>query len=629
MSLSPRVRIALLTVAGLIFTVLALFGASRWMRSGEILGSVTVAGYEVELGGLTPLEAVDILELVEQERAVEPLAVEIDGKSAAVLPEQLGFELDVEKMIEVAMARGREGGISDQFRWWLTHLLVTDDLEMIASVDEVAVEAVLAVWDVDVVGDPPVPGGVVIEGITPVAVYPEPGLQIDRSTATNRLLSAATAPVPPTVQLDTTIATSRVTRADVDAAVARAELWLSSPVELSANDVTIDFSVVELANAFVSSVVDGRVEMGFDPAIIGGFLETRRGVLEAPPVNAELVIDGYLVEIVPGRNGTLIDPEATAEALVAAASSVRRQGQLPFVEGAEPEVTTTDLEALGIRHLVSEFTTYHPCCQNRVTNIHLFADIVDGAIVLPGETFALNEHVGERTTERGFLEDGTIIQGELVPTVGGGVSQFATTFYNAVFWGGYEDIEHKPHSFFINRYPEGIEATISWQQPELAFRNDSDSGILIKTSYTDTSITVHFYGSNDGRILVGDHSSGSTNIRLIAEGGPNARRVSATTSGRFNPTEPVTEYRANPTLEVDEVDQLQSPSAGWTVIVTRTIDQGGTQTEQSWTVRYIARREILAVHPCKMPNATDPCPEPTTTTTLPPDTTTTAPPDEG
>jgi vancomycin resistance protein YoaR len=628
MSMSPRVRIALLTVAGLIFTVLALFGASRWMRGGEILGSLTVAGHEVELGGLTPSEAGDILAVIEQERSAEPLAVDIEGRSAAVLPEQLGFELDVAEMIERAMERGREGGISDQFRWWLTHLLRTDELEMIASIHSEAVEAVLAVWDVDVVGQPPVPGGVLIEGTTPVPVYPEAGLQIDRSTASDRLLAGAVAPQPPTVHLDTVLATSRVTRADVDAAVARAQLWLSSPVELSAGEVTIEFSVTELANAFVSTVVDGRVELGFDPGIVGGFLETRRGVIEAPPVNAEFVIDGYFVEIVPGRNGTLIDPEATADALVAAASSVRRQGQLPFVEGAEPEITTAALEALGVRHLVSEFTTYHPCCQNRVTNIHLFADLVDGAIVPPGETFGLNAHVGQRTTDRGFLEDGTIIRGELVPTVGGGVSQFATTFYNAVFWGGYEDVEHTPHSFFINRYPEGIEATISWHHPELAFRNDSDSAILIKTAYTDTSITVRFYGSNDGRILVGDHASGSTNIRLIDPGGPNARRVSATTGGRFNPTEPVTEYRADPTLEVDEVDQLQSPSTGWTVIVTRVIEQGGTQTEQSWTVRYIARREILAVHPCKMPNTTEPCPEPTTTTTLPPETTTTAPPED-
>jgi hypothetical protein len=259
-----------------------------------------------------------------------------------------------------------------------------------------------------------------------------------------------------------------------------------------------------------------------------------------------------------------------------------------------------------------------------VTNIHLIADIVDEAIVMPGATFGINEYVGQRTVERGFLEDGTIIQGELVETVGGGVSQFATTFYNAVFWGGYEDVTHRPHTFYFSRYPEGIEATISWQQPELAFRNDRSTALWLRTGYTDTSITVRIYGSNDGRVVVGDHSSGNTNLRVIAEGGPAARRVRASVGERSNPTEPTIEYRPNPELDVEETDQIQSPAPGWTVIVTRVIEENGSEREESWTVRYLARREILEVHPCKIPGTIEPCPEPTTTTTtLPPDTTTT------
>jgi vancomycin resistance protein YoaR len=626
-SMSPRVRVAVLTVTGLIFTILALFGAVRWLGTGEILGSLTVQGHAVELGGLSPTEADEALAVLEQELSVDPVSVGIEGRDTSVMPQQLGFGLARQEMVDQAMSRGREGGLSDQFRWWLSRIFSTDELPPSGFVDGEAVEAVLASWDTDVIGEPPIPGGVIVEGITPSPVYPETGLQVDRATAAERLLEASLAPRPALVELDTMIANSRVTRADVDAAVARAQLWLASPVELNAEDVTIEFSVSDLARALTSTVVDGIVHLRFDEVIVTELLEARRGELEAPPVDARLQVDGYDVVIVPGRNGTLIDPAATADALAAAASSVRRQGSLPFVEGAEPTVTTASLEALGIRHLISEFTTYHPCCQNRVTNIQLMADLIDRTIVRPGETFGINDHVGQRTAERGFLEDGTIIRGELVETVGGGVSQFATTMYNAVFWAGLEDVTHRPHSFYINRYPEGIEATISWQQPELAFRNDSDSAIWIRTAYTDTSITVRFYGSNDGRIVVGDHASGTTNLRVVAEGGPDARRVRSSVGERFNPTEPTTEYRANPNLEVEETDQLQSPAPGWTVIVTRVIEHGGTEREQSWTVRYLARREILEVHPCKVPGTTQECPEPTTTTTFPPETTTTFPPE--
>ena len=117
-------------------------------------------------------------------------------------------------------------------------------------------------------------------------------------------------------------------------------------------------------------------------------------------------------------------------------------------------------------------------------------------------------------------------QAELEDTVGGGVSQFTTTLYNAVFWGGYEDVEHKPHSYYFSRYPEGVEATLNWRSPDLKFRNNTDRAILIDTRYTDTSITVRMFGENDGRTLKGEQSEGRSRAWADPEGGPNAIELS-------------------------------------------------------------------------------------------------------
>ena len=156
--------------------------------------------------------------------------------------------------------------------------------------------------------------------------------------------------------------------------------------------------------------------------------------------------------------------------------------------------------------LVSSFTTYHPCCEARVTNIHLMADAVDGAVVLPGETFSINERVGERTEEKGYVRAGAIIGGVVYccdkqANIGGGTSQFATTFYNAVFFGGYEDVSHRPHSLYFSRYPMGREATMGYPSPDVVFRNDTLTPVTIRTRYTGTSITVEFYGNNEGRVV--------------------------------------------------------------------------------------------------------------------------------
>ncbi len=252
-----------------------------------------------------------------------------------------------------------------------------------------------------------------------------------------------------------------------------------------------------------------------------------------------------------------------------------------------------------IRHLVSSYTTYHPCCAARVTNIQLFADKLNGAVIAPWGRFSLNRHVGKRTREDGFVPAGTLIAGELVNTVGGGVSQMATTFYNAVFWGGYRDVSHKPHSFYFPRYPEGIEATINWPDVDLVFRNDTPAYVLIATEYTDTSVTVKFFGDNDGRIVVGDWNTDEGTLTVVSEGGPRARVVSADVSGRSRWTSPPAPLiRGNPELAEGEEKQVQSARKGWTVLVTRTIDQGGRRNVREWTVRYSPRRPIVEVHPC-------------------------------
>jgi hypothetical protein len=284
------------------------------------------------------------------------------------------------------------------------------------------------------------------------------------------------------------------------------------------------------------------------------------------------------------------------------------------------------MEGLNVKHLVSQFTTYHDCCAPRVTNIQRIADAVDGVLVLPGQTFSLNDHVGERTIEKGYVDAGSIVAGEIVDTIGGGTSQFTTTMYNAVYWGGYQDVEHQPHSYYFSRYPEGVEATLFWRSIDLKFKNNREHAILVDTRYTDTSITVRFFGFNDGRTLVGEQSGGETHIRVAAEGGPEALHVKGETSERTNftdPGEPV--YRPNPELGVDDQDQTQTEAQGWSVTVTRTILRGGTEQveQQTWNVRYSPQFAVYEVHPCKVPGTSVACP--TTTTTTQPATTTTAP----
>ncbi len=92
--------------------------------------------------------------------------------------------------------------------------------------------------------------------------------------------------------------------------------------------------------------------------------------------------------------------------------------------------------------------------------------------------------MGERTAANGFVPGFIISNGIFKEDYGGGVSQMATTTFNAMFFAGLKDIEHKPHSFYISRYPVGREATVAWGAVDLRFENDTDHGVLIESKVT-------------------------------------------------------------------------------------------------------------------------------------------------
>ncbi|MHB8870813.1 MAG: VanW family protein, partial [Thermoleophilia bacterium] len=217
----------------------------------------------------------------------------------------------------------------------------------------------------------------------------------------------------------------------------------------------------------------------------------------------------------------------------------------------------------------SSFTTEYPAGQSRVQNIHRIADLVDGVVLRPGEQFSINGHVGPRTRERGFTEGGVIVDGEFETAIGGGVSQFATTFFNAAYFGGYEILEHRPHSYYISRYPEGREATLNYPDIDVVIRNDSPYGLLVATSHSSTSVTVEMWG------------------RKWVD-------VESVTSERRSITEPHITVRENHHLAPGQTRVVQSGRLGFTVSYTRTLSyHDGRRDEHTWTHTYRPEPRIL------------------------------------
>ena len=152
-------------------------------------------------------------------------------------------------------------------------------------------------------------------------------------------------------------------------------------------------------------------------------------------------------------------------------------------------------ESLGIVEVVGEFTTNYVAGQSRTQNIMRIAELTQGALIEPGGEFSINDFVGRRTTEKGFVSAGVIQNGVFSTSVGGGISQYATTLFNAAFFAGLDYGEYQAHSIYIDRYPYGREATVNWQYPDLEIVNNTPYGILIWPTTDSTSITVKLFST--------------------------------------------------------------------------------------------------------------------------------------
>jgi vancomycin resistance protein YoaR len=261
--------------------------------------------------------------------------------------------------------------------------------------------------------------------------------------------------------------------------------------------------------------------------------------------------------VVPSQDGRGVDYEATLKDLLPVLTGTGPR-EITAVYADQPaKLTTQQLEGLGISGVIGEFQTGGFAADSG-QNIKRAAEQINGRIVQPGETFSLNAATNPRDAAHGYVEAGIIENGHSARGVGGGVSQVATTLYNASYFAGMTNVEHKEHSFYISRYPAGREATVFDDIIDLKFRNDNPTAIMIQTVWAPGSITVRIYGTK-------------------------RYDVTSTTGPRTNPTEPKTV-----TIPEDEKCAPSKGAPGFTVTDTRTLKEistGQVRTETR-TVHY-------------------------------------------
>lgn len=461
-------------VGGLVVLAGAAYVTGYFMAGDKTPRNASVQG--VAIGGMTSDEAEQTLRTALASKAEAPITLEAEGKKAEIKPAHAGLTVDYATTIEAAGA-GRS--------WNPSHIVQVlsggGDLDLVTTKDAAkltaAVQAAAPTFAVE-----PKDATLTLTGgkVTVGEAVQGAALEVDKaSSAVNEAWMKQTSVPAPVTTSEPAITTEAVQK------VADEQLTplLSGPIPLKTKDgkafevpqkAIVDATTLKQDGATFTVTTDMKKVFAGSKASIDA-LKYPEGR------DATIQLQGGKAVVVPSVDGMGITEANFTKAVqpVLAKTGAERTAVVEVTK-VPAKYTTADAQKAGVKEITGEFTTQFPYAEYRNVNLSRAAAGINGTYLKPGDTFSLNQILGERTPANGYV-DGYVIQGGVLKKeTGGGVSQSATTTFNAAFFAGLEDVEHHPHTLYFPRYPAGREATVYYGSLDLKFRNNTPYGVLMQ-----------------------------------------------------------------------------------------------------------------------------------------------------
>ncbi len=464
-----RILVGALLVLGVLYVVGFVMTGLRMPANATIGG--------VDVSGKSPGDAKAAVDRELSPRVGQEVVLEHEGKQFTVDPKAAGLTFDLDRSIDDA-----GGSHSFDPRKMVGLVFGTHEFDPAVDADEESlggiVSAIATTVEVEVVE-----AQITFPKSKPTPREPKAGLVVRKADTVQAVIDGylvARGPIDvPTAAVEPAVSADGLDQAMTEIA----EPAVSGPVVIRVGEKKVNLPVSAYAPALVVRVEEDELQPDIDPEKLAKPLTDSTTGIGKKAVDATVKVENGKAVVVPGKEGVGLQPKEMAVKLVPA---ITETGDARSVEieakVVDPEFTTEDAKKLKIKEKISSFSTYFPYAEYRNVNQGRAAELIDGTILEPGETFSLNDTVGERTVANGFTK-GTVINGGVFrEELGGGVSQVATTSYNAGFFGGMDDVEHHPHAFYIDRYPMGREATVYYGNLDMRFRNPTDYGVLIRAN---------------------------------------------------------------------------------------------------------------------------------------------------
>ena len=466
--------LGLVVIFGAMYVALAMYAGQRLPHGTSVDG--------IEVGGMRPAAAERKLDEGLQAKAAEPMTLSAGGHRSTLRPADAGFTVDVPATVRQAQ---RASGWDPRTVW--DHFAGGEDRGAVVHVDQAKLDAAIAAF-AEQVDEPARQGSVTFHDGQADAHYPHKGLLVNRDVAANVVRSEFlhSQGSDHVVTLPTDVDEPDVTSYAVSQAMDTfGNPAVAAPVVVRLAGEGVQLQPQDYTPALSMRTVGEELAPELDERRILRLLRPKMRQVDRAPKDARIVVRGGRPHVVPARRGvTFRDADVTSAFLDVLTKTGDDRVLSVRSRPAHPKFTTAAARRLKVTERVSGFTTHFPYAAYRNVNISQAARRINGTLLKPGQTFSMNHTVGERTSANGFMKGFVIADGVFKQALGGGVSQVASTTFNAAFFAGLQDVAHKAHSFYISRYPVGREATVVWPHTDLKFKNTTPYGVLIRESVT-------------------------------------------------------------------------------------------------------------------------------------------------
>ena len=482
---------AVVVLLGAVYLIGYLMAGDKLPKDAQIAG--------IAVGGLTTEQAAQQLQEQLGERASAPITVTAGDRKAVVKPAAAGLSVDYPASISAA---GGGRSLHPGHIWQV--LTGGSDTDPVVATDQQKLTAAVTALATDL-DRKPKNAKLALDGAKVVQAKGQDGVVVNQEKAPGVIEAAYLGPSTGAVELPAAITEPDVTTAEVaQVAKSYAKPAVSGPVIVKAGAAgSFTLTPAMIGNSIDVVAADGTVKAQLNSKKLHSEAAPALSKVELKkPRDATVRLVKGKPKVIPAVNGTAVKAADLAAAVepVLTKTGKDRRAQVELT-GAQAAFSTADAEKLGIKRVTGEFTTYFPYAYYRNVNINRAAELINNTVVKPGDTFSLNGTVGERTAANGFVEGYIIKGGKFKKELGGGVSQSATTTFNAMFFAGLKDIQHQPHTLYIDRYPPGREATVAWPTLDLKFQNNTKYGVLVQayvkkaTPGSKGSITVKMWST--------------------------------------------------------------------------------------------------------------------------------------